>query len=136
MKRIVLIVISVFFLSGCVFVNSSDKKTHDEIINSIVDVSSEKKVVVSFTNDEKEDAYYVYDLENVGYKQYLYIIHKNSDCYDKYVSEMSGETYYELKKYNDYLTTRITLQVSNSTDDVKNYILSIYENDSNYRIIE
>lgn len=140
MKRKVLIIILILFLvCGC----SDNKLEFSKEINSVRDniemnllKKSKDNVVVKYIDDDGLTNYYLYQIFNGGYTEYLYVFHENEEEYKEYLNKYS-ELHYNLYEYDDAYVTKITLStIKNSSDkDIKTIIKNKYK-DKKYTIVE
>lgn len=140
MKRKVLIIILVLFLvCGC----SDNKLEFSKEINTVRDniemnllKKSKDNVVVKYIDDDGLTNYYLYQIFNGGYTEYLYVFHENEEEYKEYLNKYS-ELHYNLYEYDDAYVTKITLStIKNSSDkDIKTIIKNKYK-DKKYTIVE
>ena len=140
MKRKVLIIILILFLiCGC----SDNKLEFSKEINSVRDniemnllKKSKDNVVVKYIDDDGLTNYYLYQIFNGGYTEYLYVFHENEEEYKEYLNKYS-ELHYNLYEYDDAYVTKITLStIKNSSEkDIKTIIKNKYK-DEKYTIVE
>ena len=140
MKRKVLIIILIlFFVCGC----SDNKLEFSKEINSVRDniemnllKKSKDNVVVKYIDDDGLTNYYLYQIFNGGYTEYLYVFHENEEEYKEYLNNYS-ELHYNLYEYDDAYVTKITLStIKNSSEkDIKTIIKNKYK-DKKYTIVE
>lgn len=140
MKRKVLIIILILFLvCGC----SDNKLEFSKEINTVRDnielnllKKSKDNVVVKYIDDDGLTNYYLYQIFNGGYTEYLYVFHENEEEYKEYLNKYS-ELHYNLYEYDDAYVTKITLStIKNSSDkDIKTIIKNKYK-DKKYTIVE
>lgn len=140
MKRKVLIIILIlFFVSGC----SDNKLEFSKEINTVRDniemnllKKSKDNVVVKYIDDDGLTNYYLYQIFNGGYREYLYVFHENEEEYKEYLNKYS-ELHYNLYEYDDAYVTKITLStIKNSSEkDIKTIIKNKYK-DKKYTIVE
>lgn len=140
MKRKVLIIILIlFFVCGC----SDNKLEFSKEINTVRDniemnilKKSKDNVVVKYIDDDGLTNYYLYQIFNGGYTEYLYVFHENEEEYKEYLNKYS-ELHYNLYEYDDAYVTKITLStIKNSSEkDIKTIIKNKYK-DKKYTIVE
>ena len=140
MKRKVLIIILIlFFVCGC----SDNKLEFSKETNTVRDniemnilKKSKDNVVVKYIDDDGLTNYYLYQIFNGGYTEYLYVFHENEEEYKEYLNKYS-ELHYNLYDYDDAYVTKITLSTikNNSDKDIKTIIKNKYK-DKKYTIVE
>lgn len=140
MKRKVLIIILIlFFVCGC----SDNKLEFSKETNTVRDniemnilKKSKDNVVVKYIDDDGLTNYYLYQIFNGGYTEYLYVFHENEEEYKEYLNKYS-ELHYNLYEYDDAYVTKITLStIKNSSEkDIKTIIKNKYK-DKKYTIVE
>lgn len=140
MKRKVLIIILIlFFVCGC----SDNKLEFSKETNTVRDniemnilKKSKDNVVVKYIDDDGLTNYYLYQIFNGGYTEYLYVFHENEEEYKEYLNKYS-ELHYNLYEYDDAYVTKITLSTikNNSDKDIKTIIKNKYK-DKKYTIVE
>ena len=97
---------------------------------------SKDNVVVKYIDDDGLTNYYLYQIFNGGYTEYLYVFHENEEEYKEYLNKYS-ELHYNLYEYDDAYVTKITLStIKNSSEkDIKTIIKNKYK-DKKYTIVE
>ncbi len=135
MKRITVLFLILFLLTGCTPKLSKDiKNKRSEFVTSL-GVTKNDKIVIT---NKKKTQYYVYYLSNdYSYISYLYIMHDNEKKYDEYIKDRESISYYDLQKYDDMYITRINYLngSSRNDEDIKEEIINKYKSNKNYTII-
>lgn len=135
MKRITVLFLILFLLTGCTPKLSKDiKNKRSEFVTSL-GVTKNDKIVIT---NKKKTQYYVYYLSNdYSYISYLYIMHDNEKKYDEYIKDRESISYYDLQKYDDMYITRINYLngSSRNDEDIKEEIINKYRSNKNYIII-
>lgn len=135
MKRITVLFLILFLLTGCTPKLSKDiKNKRSEFVTSL-GVTKNDKIVIT---NKKKTQYYVYYLSNdYSYISYLYIMHDNEKKYDEYIKDRESISYYDLQKYDDMYITRINYLngSSRNDEDIKEEIINKYKSNKNYIII-
>lgn len=135
MKRITVLFLILFLLTGCTPKLSKDiKNKRSEFVTSL-GVTKNDKIVIT---NKKKTQYYVYYLSNdYSYVSYLYIMHDNEKKYDEYIKDRESISYYDLQKYDDMYITRINYLngSSRNDEDIKEEIINKYKSNKNYTII-
>lgn len=114
-KKIIIVLLLLLVLVGC---KNKDKEEYNESTNNVISIigkSDDNRLVYKFKNDNKDTCYYLYDLTESGYTQYLFIIHSDEDEYNKYVED----NMVNVKTYDNTKVTRIKLNsvIKNSKDE-------------------
>lgn len=134
MKKITILLLVLVLLTGCGKLSKDVIKQRGDFVSSI-GVTNDKKIVIS---NKKKNQYYVYYISSdYSYMSYLYIMHNNKKDYDKYIKDKDSISYYDIKKYDNLLITRINYLSGSSRDNksIKDEIIEKYKNDKNYEII-
>ena len=135
MKRITVLFLILFLLTGCTPKLSKDiKNKRSEFVTSL-GVTKNDKIVIT---NKKKTQYYVYYLSNdYSYVSYLYIMHDNEKKYNEYIKDRESISYYDLQKYDDMYITRINYLngSSRNDEDIKEEIINKYKSNKNYTII-
>lgn len=135
MKKITVLFLILFLLTGCTPKLSKDiKNKRSEFVTSL-GVTKNDKIVIT---NKKKTQYYVYYLSNdYSYISYLYIMHDNEKKYDEYIKDRESISYYDLQKYDDMYITRINYLngSSRNDEDIKEEIINKYKSNKNYIII-
>lgn len=135
MKRITVLFLILFLLTGCTPKLSKDiKNKRSEFVTSL-GITKNDKIVIT---NKKKTQYYVYYLSNdYSYISYLYIMHDNEKKYDEYIKDRESISYYDLQKYDDMYITRINYLngSSRNDEDIKEEIINKYKSNKNYIII-
>ncbi len=135
MKRITVLFLILFLLTGCTPKLSKDiKNKRSEFVTSL-GVTKNDKIVIT---NKKKTQYYVYYLSNdYSYISYLYIMHDNEKKYNEYIKDRESISYYDLQKYDDMYITRINYLngSSRNDEDIKEEIINKYKSNKNYIII-
>lgn len=135
MKKYIILILTLFMISGCSNFNHEINEKRNELINNI-GVTSDEKIVIK---NKKSTQYYVYNILNqYSYSSYIYIFHKDEKTYNDYVSSKEDISYYDLKKYDDIYVTKVKYTDASIRDnsDIKEVILSKYQDDKNYVIVK
>lgn len=135
MKKYIILILTLFMISGCSNFNHEINEKRNELINNI-GVTSDEKIVIK---NKKGTQYYVYNILNqYSYSSYIYIFHKDEKTYNDYVSSKEDISYYDLKKYDDIYVTKVKYTDASIRDnsDIKEVILSKYQDDKNYIIVK
>lgn len=135
MKKITVLFLILFLLTGCTPKLSKDiKNKRSEFVTSL-GITKNDKIVIT---NKKKTQYYVYYLSNdYSYISYLYIMHDNEKKYDEYIKDRESISYYDLQKYDDMYITRINYLngSSRNDEDIKEEIINKYKSNKNYIII-
>lgn len=135
MKRITVLFLILFLLTGCTpKLSKGIKNKRSEFVTSL-GVTKNDKIVIT---NKKKTQYYVYYLSNdYSYISYLYIMHDNEKKYDEYIKDRESISYYDLQKYDDMYITRINYLngSSRNDEDIKEEIINKYKSNKNYIII-
>lgn len=135
-KRLFLMVLVVLvLLTGCGNKLSKDViNQRNKFIDSL-GVTSDERIIV---RNKKKNQYYEYIIvNNNSYKSYLYILHNSKEEYEKYISEKENTKYYELKKYDNSLITRVNYLSGYARDNenIRDEIISNFNKGKKYVII-
>lgn len=142
-KKLLLVITLVLLLCGCTVEPKEDKEAklleeRRETYVSGIGVSTDDKVVIKYKNGKDEECYYVFYITGKTYTQKQITLHRNKDSYSSAVKDYEVNTYYELVKNDDVMSTEITLKKNYNVgnDKPKKVIETKYLNDEKFEIIK
>lgn len=145
MKKIMFFIVIFMgvFLCGCTVQPKEDKEALElnekrEAYVSGIGVSTDDKIVIHYQNGKDEDCYYVFYINNKTYTQRQITLHRNEDSYNSAINDYEKNTYYELVKNDNVMSTEIVLKKNYNVgnDDPIKIIQEKYSDDEKYEIIK